>query len=351
MTDLTVSRRRRRAVQLLGLLGAVSMTAVAVALIFSIYAPRRVTGPVLPSPPAVTTPTPTTVDGGGPLPPPPKGVWLGAWVQPTVPGPFAQMNAVTAFEARLGRTLAIDNRYYPWSAPFRGTAERWDITHGRIPMISWGSTNPQLVASGAVDQQIISHALVIRSLPGPVFLRFAWEMDARPKQWDPAAFIAAWRHVHDVFAREGVHNVSWVWCPTSGSFLSGRAQQFYPGGQYVDWIGADGYAAMGNAPYRSVQQIFGAFYQFGTAERKPMVIGEFGVQERGLNARAQWIDSFGQALSRDFPLIRAVVYFDSNKVEHGQVHDWRLTSSPNALTAFSRLAHSPYFNAPVPNPA
>lgn len=262
----------------------------------------------------------------------------------------AQQAAVTDLEARLGRRLAIDNHYYPWSARFTGQIERWDIEQGRIPMISWNGTDPATILSGNADGLIRSRAQTIAALGAPVFLRFSWEMDARAKGWSAPSFIAAWRHVWTVFADAGVHNAAWVWCPTAFGFTQGRAQSFYPGGGYVDWVCADGYASMGAEPYRTPAQIFGAFYDFGTAVHKPMLIGEFGAQEGAPGQKSAWLDLFGRELPKLFPRISAVVYFDSRKVERGQVHDWRITTSPAALAAFRSFGSTGYFNPPVPSP-
>ena len=40
---------------------------------------------------------------------------------------------------------------------------------------------------------------------------FAWMEGVNGNQ--PGEYVAAWRHVHDIFTAVGATNVSWVWCP------------------------------------------------------------------------------------------------------------------------------------------
>ena len=42
-----------------------------------------------------------------------------------------------AFEACIGRKLALDNQYKTWVAKFNGIAQKDDFAQGRIPIYSW----------------------------------------------------------------------------------------------------------------------------------------------------------------------------------------------------------------------
>ena len=62
------------------------------------------------------------------------------------------------------------------------------------------------------------NAKAIRRQRWPVVLRFAHEMNGHWYPWgahrtDPADFVAAWRHIHDVFRTVGATNVIWTWTP------------------------------------------------------------------------------------------------------------------------------------------
>src|SRR5437773_366279 len=74
------------------------------------------------------------------------------------------------------------------------------------------------------DQYLGSLARQIRALGRPVLLRYAGDMD-RAAGWRSSgygpAFVAAWRHVHELFAAEGVAG-SWVWSPHVDAFAGAR---------------------------------------------------------------------------------------------------------------------------------
>jgi Glycosyl hydrolase family 26 len=276
---------------------------------------------------------------------PRDGALLGAWVKPPEGYSVAlRMRAVTRLEQQLGRRLDINHHFYQWDKPFPTEEERWDLEQGRIPMVSWNGTRTDLVAGGAFDGLIRERAVAMRELGRPVLLRWFWEMDVpgdRPAAVSPASFVAAWRHLHRLFDAAGARNVAWVWCPTALAFAGGAAAAWYPGDRYVDWICADGYNwAPGKRGdrWRTFEEIFAAFYRWGAGRDKPLMIAEFGVQERARGEKAGWLRDAGASLKRRFPRIAAVVYFSSHKR-----YNWWLDSSPEALAAFRAVAADPYF--------
>lgn len=61
---------------------------------------------------------------------------------------------------------------------------------------------------------------------------------------------------------------------------------------------------------------------------------------RGLGSQAQWaMDGLGPPLRTRFPLIKGLVWCDSNKEA-----DWRISSSPTSEAAFIHMANDPYFS-------
>lgn len=283
----------------------------------------------------------------GPLVPS-QGALFGAYAQPDSGYTYIDFeNAILALEHGIGRKLAVDNLYAPWLQPMPFQIARWDLAHGTIPMISWAGVSTRQIIAGVYDRRFRAVASQMKSMPGPVLLRWFYEMDGsvdRPLIASPASFVAAWRHVHRLFAAAGATNVSWVWCPNALHFFDGIAQKYYPGGQYVDWGCADGYnwaPEIRNAPWKSFGDIFSAFYRWGVAARKPLMIGEFGALERKPREKAAWIAQTARQLRTEFPAIRAVVYFNSDH----DGFDWRVTTSASALGAFKSFASVPYFRA------
>jgi hypothetical protein len=286
---------------------------------------------------------------------PAHGALFGAWVQPASwSGADAEQSAVASFEHSIGRKLAIDQLYVSWGAPMPMAVARWDLRHGSIPMISWDGARSDLITDGTYDAQIRAAARQLKSLHGPVMLRWFAEMDLgshRAQTISPANFVAAWRYMHDIFSRAGAANVRWVWCPSGATFATGVAQRYYPGSSYVDWTGADGYNWAPELPattWRSFAQIFSSFYIWGLSAGKPMLVGEYGTVEGTPGAKAAWFRQADYQLRMDFPGIRAVVYFNSDHPDFGKNFDWRVTSSPSALAAFRAFANDPYFRARPP---
>ncbi len=90
-----------------------------------------------------------------------------------------------------------------------------------------------------------------------------------------AAFIAAWRHIHDIFVTEGATNVIWSWDPSHQyRYQATMASLWYPGNAYVDWVGIDGYLG----PGQTFAQVFAT--QLSDIRRvtsKPVYLAETGV--------------------------------------------------------------------------
>jgi hypothetical protein len=277
---------------------------------------------------------------------PVAGALFGAHLQAPSGDMDAEKQDVAGLEAALGRGLDIDHNFYPWEDEFPTWREAWDLENGRIPMISWNGSLTLGIAAGLQDNLIAERADAVRALGKTVLIRWMWEMDGNRKQGDsvvPQSYVLAWRHIHDMFRSRGATNVEWVWCPNASAFEPGAdGPKYYPGDGYVDWICADGYnwsPGQPNAKWRGFSEIYSDFYAWGAPHGKPMMVGEFGVQERGPGEKAAWLADARQTVKTQFPSIGAVVYFDANRE-----YDWRVDSSDSALAAFRDWARDPYFN-------
>jgi beta-mannanase len=236
--------------------------------------------------------------------------------------------------------------------------------YGAIPFFSWASDSTptnlnepdfQLsdVISGKYDSYIRSFAEAAREWGHPFFLRFNWEMNGNWFPWSegvngnqPGEFVAAWRHVHDIFTSVGATNATWVWCPNvdPADKLQNLAS-LYPGDNYVDWTGLDGYNWGMNPSSSKRWMSFGQLYNSAyrrisesIAPSKPMVIGEVASTERG-GSKASWIEEMLKDVPTDYPKIRGLLWFD--KYEEGM--DWPLESSSSATDAFAAGIQNPAY--------
>lgn len=93
---------------------------------------------------------------------------------------------------------------------------------------------------GNVDYNTIKTALdTLASYNKPMFIRFANEMNVSTLGDDPDLYIEVFRRVADM-----VHqypNFAVVWSPNDMGALDRPFEYFYPGDEYVDWIGVSSY--------------------------------------------------------------------------------------------------------------
>jgi beta-mannanase len=211
-------------------------------------------------------------------------------------------------------------------------------------MVSWTGqgTTAAAIASGSEDANIKRVADAVKALGSRVLLRFAYEMD-QPKGGprylgSPARFIAAWRHVHDVFQARSVTNARFVWAPIAANYATGVAQSFYPGNRYVDWIGADGYnwyPGRAGSNWTTFGDIFSAFYAWAAPRGKPLIVAETGVQEDPAvpGRKAAWIAD-ATLWIRSHSAIRAVSYFDGISPKG---YDFRVDTSSASFGAWQAM--------------
>jgi hypothetical protein len=300
----------------------------------------------------------------------------------TIPDPTTAKSpadmGIVQRETDAGRTMDIDNHYYATfdaalpsggGKPIMpGWREQWDIANGRIPMVSWGGGDVDLIVSGKYDAAIDAAAQRFQALGAPFFLRWFWEPDGtRPSKADlsktPEKYVAAWRYIHDRFQKAGNTNAVWVWCPVSLDFYppSGQsdptlppnhainpkgAQPYYPGDDVVDWMCADGYNWAPNkagARYEPFQELFQAFYNWSVPHNKPLMVGETGVQENNPGDKANWLKAAHISMTQHYPNILAWLYFDT-KDANGLKNEWWLESDAGSYQAWKDMAADPYFN-------
>jgi hypothetical protein len=281
---------------------------------------------------------------------PAQGALLGAFVGT---GTFAQ------FETLLGRSIPIVHNFFGWSDNWTSRAQS-DLQSGKIPLITWEPWNASVgvpldeIINGTHDAMIQSRAQAARAAGQRFFLRWGHEMNGNWYPWDgshngasssaTAKYIAAYRHIHDVFTNAGATNVLWVFCPNVDS-VPGDAwnawENYYPGDTYVDWMGLDGYnwgTVQTGSSFQSFASIVSRIYPGLFAKGKPIMIPETASTEQG-GDKAAWINGILPALQGSFPGIKAFSWFEMNKET-----DWRAESSTSSRQAFITFANSSYLN-------
>lgn len=306
---------------------------------------------VLPEPGDMTQPGNTI---GSPTPT--NGLALGVWSgQPWEPD---NLDALTTL---LGRAPSIFLTYQSWaSRNFHGSDMEEISKRGAAHVVTWEPDGYTLksIAAGEHDAFIQEWATGAAAWGGTLYLRPMHEMNGDWYSWGrgvdgntPEEFVSAWRHMHDIFAKVGATNVKWVWSPNVRYGSEYPLADLYPGDDYVDWVGLDGYnwgsdPHLGNPRWQSFTDIFGATYDEITrrvAPNKPMMVVETGSTENG-GDKANWIrQTFVDEMPR-FPQIRAVIWFN----QADGPSNFRLDSSPAALAAFRQVFDSSAYNGRLP---
>ena len=247
--------------------------------------------------------------------------------------------------AKLGWTPPVHLTYYAWTDDWTGAVTKADLSAGRIPLINWEPHKIDFnkIVDGSLDATIVARANGSKALGKKFFLDFAAEMNG-DEAWsgnNAPLYVAAYRHIHDIFLATGATNVIWAWCPNVTDIQGGNkhTMDYYPGDAYVDWTGVDGYNwGTTNGGWQTFQQVFREIYPLLAAKEKPIMIGEMSSAQVG-GDKGKWIDEIIPTLRVSFPLIKCLVWFDINKEA-----DWRISSSPDSEAAFVRMARDPYFN-------
>jgi hypothetical protein len=310
----------------------------------------------------------------------PPHVYLGGWIpgaldDPRLPlarDPLGETNAL------VGKPMAIVNRWEHWGLENDGGVDGgWMLrvaAAGAIPMYTWDPWNPDVdgwdvqqgflprdIAAGRHDAYIAAVADELASFDGPVFVRFAQEMNGTWYPWgrhqnSPEDYIATWRHVHALVTSRGADNVTWVWNQSEKHHTESTGL-WYPGDDVVDWVAVDGYNwddrdywrdRTGNT-WRTMDQVFRASFDdiagFASPD-KPRMIAETASTERpgDPDLKAAWIcDAFLRALPEGLPEVRAIIWFQEEKYESDRPFFWPLDTSPASAAAFADAVAPPYY--------
>lgn len=275
---------------------------------------------------------------------------------------------VTGLETQAGSRPALLMWYHEWhgSSPFPSVEAAWLAARGTVPVVSWEPWRPPAVfgdivvnqqryqlrriAEGAFDTYITRYAGQVRDYGGPLMLRPFHEMDGNWYPWGglvnentPADFIAAWRHVYELFRKAGATNVTWVWSVNHQSVPNTEANavaRYWPGNDYVDWIGISGFNWGRASPlsvWKGIDSVIGDRYAELLPYDKPIALMETGAPEEGGN-KAAWIAQTYARLLEAYPRIDAVIWYDRRD---SALRDWRIDSSAAATVAFRRAVNQP----------
>jgi hypothetical protein len=242
---------------------------------------------------------------------PPKGT---AYHGVSDTGDIADFNA---FAQQIGTHPAVLQTFHSWGTFPSSAMQRWDATDTR-GMISISTAkgyeepellSPAAIANGEGDNYPLNLNSAIAQWNQPVYLRFLAEMNGewnpysaynrdgsfRGPDHSPTQYRQAWRRfalivrggpVSEINARLQrlgmppiqaavpeilpVPKVALMWVPHSSptpNISANRAEVYWPGRKYVDWVGTDIFSTAPN--WNNLNSIYEDF------KGKPFVIGEY----------------------------------------------------------------------------
>jgi len=211
-----------------------------------------------------------------------------------------------------------------------------------------GVRQPNLynIIQGECDLFFINWAKQIKNVQGTILLRIFHEFNGDWYPWcianndhKPELLIQAFRHIHDIFMKEEVTNVKFIWCPNSMSVPQEKwnyIMDAYPGDDYVDFVGLDIYNGAGESTtWTSFRKVGIENYFLLTEELpgKPLLICETASRERKNNEdddtqnKSEWIEQMANAVKSDMSKIRLVSWFNERDY-------FKINSSDDSQKAF-----------------
>ncbi|MDQ3812627.1 MAG: hypothetical protein M3347_01595 [Armatimonadota bacterium] len=205
------------------------------------------------------------------------------------------------------------------------------------------------IALGVYDAYFEEAAEAVRDFRGPVFISINHEMngtwypfsEAYPGSGVTASdYVAAWRRIVDIFRRKGAHNAAFVWSPNVPDVGPVPSARYYPGDDYVDWVGVSFYS--GNA-VEGLDQIYQTY-----APRKPFFVTEWATGEDknkwnpSFPGEAKWVADFFKALETRYPRVKEISWFQWDKSQYGE-SNYLLERQPEQAQVYSADIKSPRY--------
>ena len=289
----------------------------------------------------------------------PKSILIGAFDNHAI----TNFKPIFSLEDSLGTTFPLIHIYTAWGSestqafPTKQVQDIKDL--GSIPVVTWEpwltafveEREPKLrplknrdknglidVANGVYDFYLKTWAQSAKEAKTPIFLRLAHEMnDPYRYPWGPQNnnakdFVLAWKHVHDLFQKQGATNVIWIWAPHPAY---GFIQDYYPGSEYVDFIGVGtlNYGPVVNwGKWWSFDEIFGDHYDKVAPFKKPIILAEFASLSYG-GDRAKWYNDALRDIPKKYPLVKGILLFnfDADNTTTRQVLNWSIINDKKVL--------------------
>jgi mannan endo-1,4-beta-mannosidase len=264
-----------------------------------------------------------------------SGSYLGVF-EPGSPPSYAP---IEEFASVVGKAPNLVGYYSGWAEPFDTSFAEMVYRHGLIPFVQIDPSYASVaaIAAGAYDPYLRLYADTVRNFGHQVVIGFGHEMNASWYSWGygktlPSTFVAAWQHIVSLFRGEGADNVTWLWTIQADVSGTGPIKDWWPGPNYVTWVGIDGYYLRPSDTFKSVFAT--TIEQVDQFTNKPILLSETGVTPRA--DQYTNIHNLFEGMSQFKTL--GLVWFDVDQNGPGITRqDWRIEGSSQLAQAAFRV--------------
>ncbi len=316
---------------------------------------------------------------------PQKGAYTGAYVDFGEGESNVTYDALVTFAQMTGKHLAVVAFGNFWGdQAFPEKSVGIINAYGAVPLLYWSPWDKPYeerkgpdrfslrhILSGQWDSYIDHWADGARAYGKPLLVTWGLEMngswfpwsgkynggrkiighkDGHPLYAGPETFKQAYRYVIDRVRARGANNILWGFHVNNFSSPLkpwNRMANYYPGKDYVDWLGlsvygkidrSEGWADfvdMMQAPYQEICKLDAA---------KPLFLAEWGVGEFPPGDKAGFIAKAFSLIPTSYPRVRAAVFWHERwENADGSFSNLRVHSSPESLEAYRKGIAAPYW--------
>lgn len=303
--------------------------------------------------------------------------------------------SLSSYETAAGKSVAWVYFSHEWwvGREFPLATATWIRNTGSVPYIRLmlRSSTEQNVAeptftlarivSGEFDSDLRAWARAARDFGSPLMAEYGTEVNGSWFSWNgfwngggttdgygdptlpdgPERFRDAYRHIIQIAREEGAYNIVWVFHANNNDIPNetwNQFEQYYPGDEWVDWIGVSIYGAQ--TPLDTEWPVFrdsmDAVYPRLAAlnASKPIVLLEFAVTSGNpLGDQAVWAeDALTDLIASRWPRIIGFTWWNDawqNDDDPAHDTDMRIQDNPALAAAFNTLVggQSNVVGAPV----
>jgi hypothetical protein len=319
---------------------------------------------------------------------PEQGAYTGAFMDFGDEEDDVSLEIIEDFEQMVGKHQAIIASSSYWGEQSFPTANLNVIwRHGSLPLVFWSPWDKPYeqnrgpdrfslakIVDGTWDSYIDKWADAAKAFGHPMIVAFGDEMNGDWFPWSgiyyggdewveqehnwmgPENFQNAYRHVVDRVRARGATNVKWMFHVNNYSYPLDTwnfAPAYYPGSDYVDWLGLSVYGqqfrdepnpdipSLVDWPYREIS---------GIDPAKPVMIAEWATGDFPFSPDAQgmrkpeWIKQALDLFRTRYPRVKAAVYWHERWQNADQSYsNLRVNSSTEALQAYREGIANPHW--------